>query len=97
MHPLIDEFFPRNKIQRIGLFVAIVLVILVVFLHNPLDGYDTAHYVDFTDGEFKDGPFWKWRSMNPIVYWFGAMTHLAAAIAATWVLCATWLYLFRNN
>lgn len=97
MHPLINEFFPRNKVQRIGLFVAIALSILVVFLHDPLDGYDTAHYFSFTDGEIKDGPFWEWRSVNPIVHWFDALTHLAAVIAAILVLCATWLYIFRSR
>lgn len=97
MHPLIDKLFPRNKSQRVGVFVAVTLSILVLLVHNPLDGYDYFMGWDYYFASGGDSWFWKMQSKSPIVDWFGPLSHLASAIASIWVLCATWLYLFRSE
>lgn len=98
MPPIIDTLMPRNKTQRIGIFVAMVMSLLVIFLHNPLDGYVYFHgweYYLFTIN-FPHS-IWEVQSNNPIVYWFGIVSHSASAFVAIWILCLAWLYLFRTE
>ena len=97
MHPLIERITPKSKAQRMGVFVAIALTFLVLFLHNPFDGYSNFmgwdYYLFTIDLTDSPSSIWDLQSSNPIVYWFRPISHLASAIISIWVLCLSWLYL----
>lgn len=90
-----------NNIQRAGAFVTVTLVVAIVVLHAPWEGYITTSYsqglglsipASFTELSFLD-----WRSTAPVVFWFGPVLHVLVALLCVGLLSAAWHYLFRSS
>ena len=84
-----------NKIQRLGVFVAIAAVVAVIVLHSPWDGYTTP------DREVGVNYFpldiWNWHSNFPIIDWFSPVLHVLVALFFIVFLTVAWHRLFRDS
>ena len=90
-----------NRTQRIGAFVALVLILLIVVLHGPWDGYSTTRYSPGLPelglpGSFSDLSFLDWTTNSPVTAWFGTILHTLIAATATILALSVWHYLFRT-
>ena len=88
-----------NNIQRAGAFVTVALLLAVVVLHGPWEGYTTARYSAGLFGfpaSIDELPFLDWRSNAPVVFWFGSVIHVLVALFVVALLSAAWHYLFRG-
>ena len=89
-----------NKFQRIGAFIAVVLVLVIVLLHSPWEGYTAAYYVD-ASGNIPDSgaelAFFRCSSNAPIVDWFGSVLHVLVSLFFVGLLYAAWQYFFRTS
>lgn len=45
MKKFFSSIVPVNKIQKTGVFVSVLLVVIVLLLHSPWDGYVTSYDV----------------------------------------------------
>lgn len=91
-----------NRPQRIGAFITIVLILLIVVLHGPWDGYSTTRYYPGLPelglpGSISDLSFLDWTTNAPVIAWFGTILHTLVAIAISILGFAIWHYLFRTS
>lgn len=86
-----------NNIQRVGAFVTVALAVVVVVLHSPWEGYTTTSYGSPGGYNF-DTPLslLEWRTVAPIVFWFGSVLHVLVSLFAVGALSAAWHHIFRS-
>lgn len=106
MTPL-DRMAPRiaklTERQRLGLFVAIILALLILVLHNPTQGYVTELWVkcELPKCLCANGPlhlgFLEWRSSGAMIDSLSTLGAAALAFAALAVALVAWLYLLAPS
>jgi len=79
-----------NSMQRIGVNVALAIVLVLVFLHSPWSGYEIDSYSEVL-GSSADLPFSLWRTSAPLVNWLGFVQNLVASIVLIVLLTALWV------
>jgi hypothetical protein len=87
-----------NLMQRVGLFVWLVLAVAIVMLHGPWNGYwivDERIY-DIGSISSDDFWFWSWSSKGLVSNWFARVSNALMALAAVTVVLGAWLYLFDS-
>ena len=90
-----------NQLQRAGIFVAVVLIVLVVGLHSPWTGYeiDQWEHTSYVIGqsELVYLPFNVWQTKAPVSLWFGYVLNVVCLLAGIAVVLGAWLYLFKTK
>ena len=90
-----------NNIQRAGAFITVALVVAIVVLHGPWEGYTTTIYSEglgrSIPASFIELSFLDWRSNAPVILWFGSILHVVVALFFVGLLSAAWHYLFRSS
>jgi hypothetical protein len=88
-----------NAKQRGAVFVATLLVAVALGLHSPWTGYETETGGGSLGGmyfESKDLPLSLWRTIDPLVPWFGNVLNFLAVIALVAAVAVVWCYLYRS-
>jgi hypothetical protein len=90
-----------NERQRLGMFVAIVLVLLVLVIHNPTQGYVTEYWSScenipdiLCDPQLIQLGFFMWKSTGAM---FDSLSTLGAAAVSIFAIVGalfSWLFLF---
>lgn len=91
-----------NVVQKAGAFIAVALLLIVIVLHGPWDGYAMTRYVDGMPeigirGSFVELSFLDWTTNSPVVAWFGSILHALIAIVVIVFGFYIWHYLFRSS
>jgi len=95
-----------NHKQNAAIFFATLLLAILLVLHSPWTGYDDgSRYCvsciadgtpDYLRAAFPVLPFWEWKSMQPIVPWFGILLNVMISVSLIIGLTAFWCYLYRS-
>ena len=90
-----------NSVQKTGAFIAFALLLLVIVMHGPWDGYSMTRYVAGMpeigiSGLFVDLSFLDWTTNSPVIAWFGSILHTLVAVVVIIVGFYLWHYLFRS-
>lgn len=90
-----------NNIQRTGVFLTVAIVLVIVLLHSPWEGYTTTTYFEgfgsILPASTVELSFLNWKSNAPVVDWFGSILHVLVALFFVGLLSAAWHYLFRSS
>ena len=93
-----------NQVQRAGAFIAITLLLLLVVLHNPMQGYQTEVWVSCTDipeylcpKEPRKLNLLEWRSTGAMIAVFEPMGTGLLCATAIFVALMAWLELFKTK
>lgn len=90
-----------NAVQKVAVFVAAVLLVGVLLLHNPWFGYVTTKQGFFLGSTYVDVsgdlPIVDWHSADPLIPWFGSLVNCLIISTAVIGLAGLWCYLFRSS
>lgn len=89
-----------NHRQRMGVFVAAVLAIVLIVLHSPWTGYTIdagPSSVGRLPFESSSLPLSQWHTNDPLIQWFGNCMNFVAVLAAICALLALWHRLFKGD
>ena len=96
-----------NNRQRQGVFVSIVVMLLVMVVHNPTQGYVTEVWASceglptyLCSAEPRQLSFFAWRSQGSMSEALSTLGAVALAVIAVLAALAAWLFLFvspRND
>ena len=98
------DYKAYNQAQRVGAFVAIVVFLLILILHNPMFGYETEEWISCVGipdhlcpkKPFKLGPM-EWRSNGAMIESMKPLGSALLTVAALLVAIVAWLNLFRTK
>lgn len=93
-----------NQVQRVGAFVAISLLLLVIVLHNPIYGYQAEEWISCVDIPAYLCPqtprelgLLEWRSTGAMIEALRPLGTVLLAIGALFIAFLAWLTLFRTK
>ena len=87
-----------NSTQRLGAFVALTTIAILIFLHQPWSGYETfsVNMLGRLNLGTTEYSFFQYKSRLPIVEWLGDMTNFLASIALVIAVYATLFFLYAE-
>ena len=93
-----------NQVQRVGAFVVIALLLLVIVLHNPIHGYQTEEWISCVDipaylcpDKPREFGLLEWRSTGAMIEALRPLGSALLALAALFLAAAAWLALFKTK
>jgi hypothetical protein len=84
-----------NLKQRQGAYVALAMLVILLFLHCPWTGYETTWYFELTRSHH-DLPPWEWHTNAPLLPWLGSLQNLVASITFIALLAVIWIVANRQ-
>ena len=90
-----------NQLQRVGIFVAVLLAFIVLGLHSPWTGYEIDYWKHTSyiigQSELVYLPFDLWQTKAPVSMWFGYVLNIVCLLCGIAILLAVWLHLFKTD